>query len=569
MAGIHARARPLAQILDSIARQLQLPNPGETWTPETLAKSLKAEQGRPLIVLDALDEADNVRETVGLLRDLANTRNSDGTPACRLLIGTRAGEGWPLIEEWVGTLADRQKTDLEAVPLAILKEDLSTYLVSVLGPGRFTQRIAEGMALRLTQEQGTRRGWGEFLVASLFAVSIRRSGLPKSDDAVDDLLANAPRTLPEVLDLDLAVGDDAILPRAILTCLSWSKGSGTPLRLLRLLTREIFAPGVEATDHDFNRALDQVRFYLRTSTDGNGELLRRPFHQGLTDYLRTGSKTTARDILETLLGDLPTAEGRRLWGIAEPYLTRHALDHAMDADETLRILDDADYVFHADPDSFVAALARLEHVGGKEPGRADQRRRAIAAIYLQSLHLHRQLEPNRRRQILQIDRARFGVREVLDGLSPNRATDTVTWDVDWASGSASSTQLRATITAAGEIAVVVCGTLPDWTPIAVTGGADGTVRLWNLANQAPLSDPLPAHPGGVTAVACATLPDRTPIAVTGGADGAVQLWNLEHQIPIGDRLPAHPAGSQRWHARHRRIGQPSPAAPTAPCGCGT
>ncbi|WP_216363257.1 WD40 repeat domain-containing protein, partial [Arthrobacter sp. Hiyo1] len=51
-------------------------------------------------------------------------------------------------------------------------------------------------------------------------------------------------------------------------------------------------------------------------------------------------------------------------------------------------------------------------------------------------------------------------------------------------------------------------------------------RLWNLADQAPLGDPLPAHPGGVTAVACTALPDGTPIVVTGGHDGMVRARNL-------------------------------------------
>ncbi|BAS18623.1 uncharacterized WD repeat-containing protein all2124 (plasmid) [Arthrobacter sp. Hiyo8] len=111
----------------------------------------------------------------------------------------------------------------------------------------------------------------------------------------------------------------------------------------------------------------------------------------------------------------------------------------------------------------------------------------------------------------------------------------------------------------GGVTAVACATRPDWTPIAVTGGADGTVRMWNLIDQAPLSDPLPAHPGGVTAVACATLQDGTPIAVTGGADGTVRLWNLIDQAPLGDQLPAHPAGSPPWHARHCKTGHPSPS----------
>ena len=51
------------------------------------------------------------------------------------------------------------------------------------------------------------------------------------------------------------------------------------------------------------------------------------------------------------------------------------------------------------------------------------------------------------------------------------------------------------------------------------------MRIWDLRTRTALGDPLAGHPGGVTAVACTALDDR-PVAVTGGFDRTVRIWDL-------------------------------------------
>ena len=60
------------------------------------------------------------------------------------------------------------------------------------------------------------------------------------------------------------------------------------------------------------------------------------------------------------------------------------------------------------------------------------------------------------------------------------------------------------------------GALPDGTPVIVSGGDDGTVRVWRLADGTPVGEPLTGHSGAVRAVAVGALPDGTPVIVSGG-----------------------------------------------------
>ena len=82
---------------------------------------------------------------------------------------------------------------------------------------------------------------------------------------------------------------------------------------------------------------------------------------------------------------------------------------------------------------------------------------------------------------------------------------------------------------------VAVGALPDGTPVIVSGGRDGTVRVWRLADGTPVGEPLTGHTGGVMAVAVGALPDGTPVIVSGGRDGTVRVWRLADGTPL-----AHP-----------------------------
>jgi len=83
------------------------------------------------------------------------------------------------------------------------------------------------------------------------------------------------------------------------------------------------------------------------------------------------------------------------------------------------------------------------------------------------------------------------------------------------------------------IHAVAVGALPDGTPVIVSGGsADGTVRIWRLADCAPVGEPLTGHASTVEAVAVGALPDGTQVIVSGGHSGAVRVWRLPDGTPV-------------------------------------
>lgn len=175
-----------------------------------------------------------------------------------------------------------------------------------------------------------------------------------------------------------------------------------------------------------------------------------------------------------------------------------------------------------------------------EPGRAgdllerarDPEARFVAAVYRTSVDVHRALGAACRRQVLALDAARLGDRELAASFAvaelPGEAP--AAWTVDWASGP-DHRLLRTLVGHSGPVTAVATAVV-DGRPVAVSGSRDTTVRIWDMATGVPLHDPVtgPTDPvssmtADVRSVATAVA-DRQVVAFTLHADGTVLVWDL-------------------------------------------
>ncbi len=218
-AAVHARQRTVQQILDSLARQLGLSRPDAGWTSLAFSGEIVAMESTPTIVIDAVDESEQpevlfttlLKPLIGALR----RRGDDVEPACAVLVGARSGPLWPEMDAMRRSAQDNnQLIDLDSVPREVLRSDLASYIEDQLrsrapydshrtAPVR--HHLATSIAGVLAQEALPEEvHWGEFLVAGLFLNYLLNSAPPLADmRQADELLARVPRTLPEVLDMDL------------------------------------------------------------------------------------------------------------------------------------------------------------------------------------------------------------------------------------------------------------------------------------------------------------------------------------------------------------------------------
>jgi serine/threonine protein kinase len=75
------------------------------------------------------------------------------------------------------------------------------------------------------------------------------------------------------------------------------------------------------------------------------------------------------------------------------------------------------------------------------------------------------------------------------------------------------------------------GQLGDGRPVVVSGGyKDRTVRVWDLAAGVPIGEPFRDHQGLIESVALAQL-DGRPVAISGGDDGSIRVWSLGPAYP--------------------------------------
>ncbi len=375
LAAVHARGRGLGQIVKSIAAQLGIPT--EVSAVELVSRM--SERATPaVVVLDALDEADGA-ETIlhEFLLPMTEARRANGSAAVRLLVGLRP------YDEYKPLLALARESglfvDLDDVPAEVLENDLNNYVTDLLRAvpayrragevyGPFASEVARVLAAAREDAEGRR--WGPFLVAGLYTrhlITTHPKPSQLSPEQAKHLGANAPRTLPAVLELDLKGRLDQPWLRPVMAMLAQARGQGMPITIIARAAAALDNQAAGPTLSDIRGALDEAKFFLRQATDTDRTTVYRLFHQGLVDHLGAHPFDSDRDnidypdvLLDALLAPLGPARARD-WAAAEPYLFRHVLDHAAAAGRVADILTDPGFLLHPNAAEPITELNPAQH----------------------------------------------------------------------------------------------------------------------------------------------------------------------------------------------------------------
>ena len=577
LVAVHLRERDLSETLSSLIRQLRLPVHAAKRTAAEVITAIKTLSNPPTIVADALDEAVGQAELVqDLLLPLAGAIRTDGAPACRLLVGMRPWEQFAALQDLARQTGGL--IDLDVVPVARLQGELSDYVQDLLSlaPGYSQRRdrpvrkaIAEHVADALTKP-GQERG-GEFLAAALFVnwlVTQHPHGVTIAE--AKEFTGYIPCNVREILELDLTAHISQPWFRAVLVTLAHARGAGMPATVIRRL-----APLCRSQDGgntigdatlsvpEFDQILREVRFYLRSSADTDGTTLYRLFHQGLVDHLRS-EDIDLSSLVVGLLATVPVGpDSRRKWDAAEPYVRRHALQHAVDAGRL-------DELIYADLDESESMVNSATTAVG----------RVSIAVYSESTNTDGSDDISVRRDLMVMNAVRYGFPELASRLAHVSKLPEHHWWPEWATGGQlPPIPLFVLGSPIGEIRAVACGdadgrhlvmaggidcrfrmwdmstgqsvdnptidpdamtravacTKLDGRVVTVTGGKDGTVRVWDLTTGALVGNPIAGHTSEVYTVACTELNGRA-VAVTTGGDGTMRIWDLANAEPICDPM---------------------------------
>lgn len=222
-------------------------------------------------------------------------------------------------------------------------------------------------------------------------------------------------------------------------------------------------------------------------------------------------------VLDAILAGRRSATGAMSWQYAPSYILRHAVEHAQRANRVDELLSDADFLIFADPRTLTPLL----------PQARSATARTLAQIYRTSLAFHRAADTFARRDRLALDAMRYGHRELAVRF---RGPDVGPLAAEWATGGQLCSSLSDTLHAHAGAVYAICLVTRADRPVAVTGGADGMIRMWDLCSGESIGPPRTGHEGPVTALAVGRHQDRIHL-VSGGADHTVRRWDLSIDHP--------------------------------------
>jgi WD40 repeat protein len=550
---ISARALSPWQVLAQICNHLGRGPKGGSWTNQVqayldaLSEYLAQHQGPTTIVIDALDEAIQGAHLVGQV--LEPLRREHGGRLC-LLIGVRSldqrggASDTARLEE--AALADLVASVLQARPIPVddksrwSRDDFLTYIRNILrntenSPYRDAHRSTVELLAKVICDLAD----PSYLLAGVAAEAVAGlSGIIAPDDpALIDALQGG---LPGVFRKDLRDSFESAAERRrgimLLRAVAFARGNGLPWN--RVWPK--VASAVDLDDRDYGD--DAVEWLLRSRLnaylvsdreddltvyrlrhDQLGETLRYQWRELLDEKateqadeaeFRTVQARIARKLWEQ-------ANVQRTIGVDQvppPYVRRYLTEHALAGD----ILDEG---FIPVPFLPYLDLAQLRSAVGISPAR-DRLDRDLPwlPVLRKITHCWDWHRPARNAAAIEMWAAL--TRTALPGRAEDPGPVGGPWRVRWAVRPPDASNVLG---GHGDAVWTTATAKLSDGPVAVTGGMDGNLHIWDMSRGTRYRDLEPiATPGGaVWSIATAELPGGKTVAVTGSEDGLVRIWDLQ------------------------------------------
>jgi V8-like Glu-specific endopeptidase len=310
--------------------------------------------------------------------------------------------------------------------------------------------------------------------------------------------------------------------RGLLSALAYGRGGGLDDALWLSFARALGYPATIA-DLDTLRRSPAADLLLQVTMQGpRARPLTRLFHQALADELLLHRHRPSDE--SALLDALYEEAARTEW--KSVYIGSHAAEHAALASRFDALLEDPHYLIAADPVRLVAQLS-----SALSPSACS-----TAMVYEKASPLLGGDAAARASELELVSHqiGHTGLAARIAAAAPSRPWHTAWSRAGPAPGASAITRYTESVSAVG------AAMLADGTSVVVTGGIDGTVRVWRLADGFLLGRSASGHAGWVQTIAVGSLADGTPVVVT-GSGREVRVWRLGDGVPTVSMVIKYPA----------------------------
>ncbi|MFI6307572.1 caspase family protein [Amycolatopsis thailandensis] len=527
---VHARNKGLEQIVAQIAESLDI----DADSPADLLRKIGEQsrrKGRLVVLVDALDEAGSGtaadaggkgeprRIARQFLRPLAEI------PYLRLLVGTRrelaASLGGDVKIIDLDHTSYRNSRD---VPEYVTKVLMAQNQPEISTPYRDLPDLAATVG-----EAVADRAAGNFLVARMAARTLRSAKQP-ADVTVAGWQNRLPSGIGEAFEDDLdRFGSEKERAKQLLAPLALAEGQGLPRGQLWTGIASALA-GTDYSDEDLSWLLEAAAAYLVEGTE-MGRSVYRLYHLALAEYLRDATgcgKTEAqRRTVAVLAKSVPRRQdGEPDWLSAHDYVRRHLATHAAASEQLDDFVVDPGFLLSSEQRALLRAVPTVTRKAGR-----------LARIAYEQV-VHQLADPvplGERAAYLELSARRCGADELARRIADLGLA--IPWRTSWAWWSPSGAH-RQLLGHSKNVYAVATGDL-DGRPVALTGSADGTARIWDLIENRQLGTPLQHDADdSVTAVAIGELGEYS-IGVTGDDQGRLCIWDLSTGQRLAGPLHGH------------------------------